>query len=133
MTELKVNDTIVFLLNNFWDIGNKNGIIGAEIDNTHIAKVTNDKKIPLDNYQDYTIGLLFDIDNFIPPATFLNFKKKKDKYISPKIYDKIHKKYIRFQIPFKRIKLYGKIIKIDSNKKFIDVGIGKYYKLEIDH
>ena len=147
--ELKKGDYLIVKLDTFIDIGSPEWIVGVKTHSDKFKLIKNDTVTEITNYKDYYMGILFDLDEFIPSGTTLRIYPLKhhscepgcSSYFRPKktckYYNILPKKYSRFQrkdrrtttSESKKMELLVQIKKIDLEKKFIDLSIGKCYKL----
>ena len=106
-------------------------IIGIKIDSNKI-QISSSKYLSLKNY---TIGIIFDLDNFIPRDTYIKLYKKDKEYSSFYLEKKIKVDYpseklfklCKYEDKIFPRKLKAKVYNIDTKKKFIDLVFGKYY------
>jgi len=147
--ELQKGDYLIVKLDTFLDMGSPEWIVGVKIDSSKFKLMKDGDVIEITNYNDYYMGLMFDIDGFIPSGTTLRIYPLKHKHYTPGCsayfrpkktcihYDILHKKYRRFcrkdrrttTSESKEMELLVKVHIIDKKKKFIDLSIGKCYKL----
>ena len=146
--ELKEGDYLIVSISKFMDIGVPEWIVGGLVDSSKFYVIKKKGLIKVTNYNNYTIGILLELDGFIPlgttfkiyppnhksnPGCSSKFKIRK----SCKFYkdmSKSSKYFCRKNITTnenisKNMQLLVKINKIDTIKKYIDLSIGKCYKL----
>lgn len=142
--KINIGDILVVETDEYVSFSGLNFINAIYIDTNNIMKINEGNLIKVD-YSDYKIGIILDID-FIPSGTSLAIHS-----------DKSHKKGCTFKIrkrdkdlfPFLKssfrfcrkdkdsknsnklipINLACKVTNIDTDKKFMDLAIGEFYKL----
>jgi len=147
--ELKKGDYLIVSLDTFIDIGSPEWNIGVKIHSDKLKLIKDGNVVTLTNYKDYYMGILFDLDGFIPTGTTLRIFPPKHHSCSPgcspnfrpistcKYYKILPKKYLHFcrkdrrslTSESKKMELLVQVNKIDLTKKYIDLSMGKCYKL----
>lgn len=144
---LEIGDDLIITLKNFYDVGTPEYINLIEIDSSKFYVIKEDKPELINSYKDYTMGIILDKDDFIPSGTSLRILPIGHRSRRQGCSAKIKKKrgiYKKFKQPDFRIcrkdrrtntneayplKMLARIISIDQKKKYIDLSIGKFYKL----
>ena len=147
VSTLSVGDDLIVILKKFYDVGTTEYINLIEIDSSNFMLIKDNKFfLNITSYKDFMIGIVLDADNFIPSGTSLRILpighrsnrqgcsgkiKKKNRYKKLKQPDfRICRKDRRTNTNLASpIKLLAKISNIDLDKKYIDLSIGKFYKL----
>jgi len=147
---LKKNDYVIVKLKDIIDSGSKEYIIGVTIDTSSIKIITEDEKLDIsvietNMYKDYKIGIIFELDSFIPISTTLRLfpknhhscKKNCSFYIKVNPYAKYKLNHKKDKIKICRkknkviepLEMLAVVSRVDHVKKFIDLSIGGCYKL----
>lgn len=143
--KLEKDDILIVELSEFISLSDQFSMHIILVNNESISKiVTLDNIINIDNYKDYTIGIILDKD-FIPAGTSLSlhgtsspkrgctFKiKRRKKTDFPIMTDELRICRLDRRSTsniLKPIKMLAKVINIDETKKYMDVSIGDFYRL----